>query len=72
MNIHDATETAYRNGYVKGKEDAATEIFEKLYEILRQHTEGGYYLNGCWFPTRFDLYTEDAIAELKKKYTGEK
>ena len=30
MNIHDATEQAYKNGYAQGKADAAREIFEEL------------------------------------------
>lgn len=51
------------------KADVAREIFEEIEEVFRQHTEGGYYLNGAWFPERLDLYTGDAIAELKKKYT---
>ena len=49
--------------------EVAREIFEEIEEVFRQHTEGGYYLNGAWFPERLDLYTGDAIAELKKKYT---
>jgi hypothetical protein len=44
------------------------EIFEEIEELFRQHKEGGYYLNGAWFPERLDLYTEDAFEELKKKY----
>ena len=49
--------------------EVAREIFEEIEELFRQHKEGGYYLNGAWFPERLDLYTEDAFAELKKKYT---
>ena len=57
----------------KAKAEAAVEIFEEIEELFRQHKEGGYYLNGAWFPERLDLYTEDAFEELKKKYTeGEK
>ena len=52
------------------REKVAREIFKEIEEVFRQHTEGGYYLNGAWFPERFDLYTGDAIAELKKKYIG--
>ena len=51
------------------KAEVAREIFEEIEEVFRQHTEGGYYLNGAWFHERLDLYTGDAIAELKKKYT---
>lgn len=52
----------------EAKAKLSREIFKEIEEILRQHTEGGYYLNGAWFPERLDLYTGDAIAELKKKY----
>jgi flagellar biosynthesis/type III secretory pathway protein FliH len=34
MNIHDATETAYQNGYQKGRADAAKEIFEEIKRSL--------------------------------------
>lgn len=54
----------------EAREKVAKEIFAEIEEVFRQHTEGGYYLNGTWFPERFDLYTGDAIAELKKKYIG--
>ena len=30
MNIHDATEQAYKNGYAHGRADASREIFEDL------------------------------------------
>jgi hypothetical protein len=48
--------------------EVAREIFEEIEELFRQHKEGGYYLNGAWFPERLDLYTEDAFEELKNKY----
>jgi hypothetical protein len=51
------------------KREVAREIFAEIEEVFRQHTEGGYYLNGAWFPERLDLYTGNAIVELKKKYT---
>lgn len=53
---------------VAPKSEVAREIFAEIEEVFRLHTEGGYYLNGAWFPERLDLYTGDAIAELKKKY----
>ena len=31
MNIYDATEQAYKNGYAKGYEDGKREVLEKLY-----------------------------------------
>ena len=58
---------------VAPRAEVAREIFEEIERIFDQHTEGGYYLNGVWFPKRLDLDTREAIAELKKKYTeGEK
>jgi hypothetical protein len=54
---------------VAPRAEVAREIFEEIEELFRQHKEGGYYLNGAWFPERLDLYTEDAFEELKKKYT---
>lgn len=52
----------------EAKTEVVREIFEEIEELFRQHKEGGYYLNGAWFPERLDLYTEDAFEELKKKY----
>lgn len=54
---------------VAPRSEVAREIFEEIEELFRQHKEGGYYLNGAWYPERLDLYTEDAFEELKKKYT---
>lgn len=34
MNIHDATETAYKNGYKQGKVDGAREIIKSADEII--------------------------------------
>lgn len=53
---------------VAPKNEIAKKIFKAIEEVLRAHTEGGYYLNGAWFPERLDVYTKDAIAKLKKKY----
>ena len=55
-------------GYRKST-DVAREIFEEIEEIFRQHTDGGYYLNNAWIPEYLNPYTQDAVAELKKKYT---
>ena len=57
MNIHDATETAYRNGYEKAKQEVAKEIFEEIERETKNHGIS---------------YTQRKIAELKKKYTGGK
>ena len=56
MNIHDATEAAYKNGYANGKADAAREIFE---EIKREIKHRGI------------CYARRKIAELEKKYVKE-
>lgn len=53
MNIHDATETAYKNGYEQGKADVAREIFEEIEDVINNI---GY----------FDELDFEA---LKKKYT---
>lgn len=50
--------------------EEVAKIFAEIEKIFCQHRVDGYYLNGVWFPERLDLYTGDAIAELKKKYTG--
>jgi hypothetical protein len=58
---------------VAPRTEVAREIFEEIEELFRQHKEGGYYLNGAWYPERLDLYMEDAFEELKNKYAeGEK
>ena len=67
-NVADALRN-YQDGYAHIKAEVAREIFEEIEELFRCHKEGGYYLNGAWYPERLDLYTEDAFAELKKKYT---
>ena len=67
----DCINETYNDGFGEGYKECAREIFEEIEEIFRLHTEGGYYLNGAWFPERLDLDTGDAIAELKKKYEAE-
>lgn len=57
---HDATEVAYKNGYEKGKADAAKEIFAEIEDYML-----GIQVNG--FPAL--VINPDAFAELKKKYT---
>lgn len=54
MNEYEATEQAYRNGYAKGKEDAAREIFGEIERETKNH--------GI-------TYTQRKISEIKKKYT---
>lgn len=64
MNIYDATEIAYRNGYEQGKADATREIFEEIENAHEEcihidpSTNIGYLLQ-----TKF----EHKLAELKKK-----
>ena len=57
MNEHDATETAFKNGYKK----AAREIFEEMEK---------YFVTGTTMDRRVIHYIGVAtFAELKKKYT---
>ena len=62
MNEHDAFEQAYKNGYEKGKADAAAEIFA---EIEKCRVIGGRAI----FGGQITCYLKDDIAELKKKFT---
>ena len=54
MDVNEATEIAYKNGYEKGKADAAREIFAEIESEIKNH-------GIC--------YARRKIAELKKKYT---
>lgn len=61
MNEYEATERAYRNGYAKGREDAAREIAEEIkLEFYRE------------FDEIIPSIMEDKIDEIVKKYTGGK
>ena len=62
MNIHDATEQAYLNGYAKGREDAAREIFGVL-ECIFSGIRKIEYAN----PTLGYMFS--TIDYLEKKYT---
>jgi hypothetical protein len=59
MNKHDATESAYNNGYEKGKADSAREIFEEINKIKKQYADGDIDGNTLYVY----LYT------IEKKYT---
>ena len=59
MNIHDATEQAYQNGYQKGNADAAREIFNEIDKITYKH------LNDKEYSTGEMIYDLD---NLKNKY----
>lgn len=54
MNEHDATEQAYRNGYVRGREDAAREIFADFGKLRCTNDED--YAEYCALKKK---YTED-------------
>ena len=62
MDIHTATEVAYKNGYAKGfadgKTEVAREIFEDIEVILERLLNDPFYSNGDF---AYDL------VELKKK-----
>jgi hypothetical protein len=62
MNEYDATELAFKNGYEKGKQEVAREIFAEIAEIADQLMNTPYYSIG-------DAIHD--IAELNKKYTEE-
>ena len=59
MKDHDITEQAFKNGYVKGKQEGAKEILMEIYDLSKH--------------SRKDMrIAYSAFAELKKKYIGEK
>ena len=65
MNEYDATEIAYKNGYEKGKQEVAREIFEEIANMMvLQH---GFNEKQIFAHIDFEL-----LKELKKKYTEEK
>lgn len=59
MKVHEATEQAYKNGYDKGRKEAANEIFA---EIEKCRVVGSYGVCG---------FLIHDILVLKKKFTGE-
>lgn len=64
MDIHTATEVAYKNGYAKGfadgKTEVAREIFEEIEKLILR------YYNDEWY-TVPDMWCD--VEMLKKKYT---
>lgn len=60
MNIHDATEEAYKKGY----KDAVEEIFEEINKNYADFLFDGY--------RNLVVLTEKDWEELKKKYMEEK
>jgi hypothetical protein len=63
MNEHDATELAFKNGYEKGKQEVAREIFE---EIERSTIDIKFE------QVAFSAIRSTKLDILKQKYTGEK
>jgi hypothetical protein len=60
MNIHDATEIAYKNGYEKGKSNSAEEIFRDIERLMLPRA----------LDNRKVLVIDEVDFEhLKKKYT---
>ena len=70
MKDYDATEQAFKNGYEKGKQEVAREILQEIKPLIPKNTNGDYE----GFPTCFYVINEieERIAELEKKYIGEK
>lgn len=64
MDIHKATETAYKNGYAKGyadgKNEAVTTILADIEQLMLDGEIGGKYPAKVINPKKF--------ADLKKKY----
>lgn len=44
MNIYDATEIAYKNGYRKGVEDTVREMVQRLKDRMHTNVYGEYFL----------------------------
>ena len=72
MNIYDATEIAFKNGYEQGRKDTASEIFAEVDKIInddrinRRLAERGLsVIRKIGEPN-----LEQQLAELKKKYMG--
>lgn len=72
MNIHDATELAYKNGYEKGLADGKREVIKELADEITSHStsEGSdnvYFGVGYWSAINKVLL---ALVKLKRKYGG--
>ena len=64
MKDYDATEQAFKNGYEKGKQEVAREIFEEFDKLIITLEIGD---NEKASVLDYNKYTE-----LEKKYIGEK
>ena len=63
MNIHDATETAYRNGYEKGKAEATREKQALLHQIKREIHEKAVRPHSAGIDAYVSLKVFDAILQ---------
>ena len=82
MNEHDATEIAFKNGYKKGKQEVAREIFEEMegymqpledwFLIMKQQNQdcSEEYWSGKL--SAFKQIRGFIDVNLKKKYTEDK
>lgn len=62
MNVYDATECAYKNGYKQGKADAARDIFVDIKQNSQLHFHGAQNIV---------IMTETDFEAIKNKYLGE-
>ena len=65
MNIHDATEVAYKNGYADGKKEVARVILSDLKKAVHNNA---IYTNSQDIPNYVQLKVFDAILQ---KYLNE-
>ena len=75
MDIHSATEIAYRNGYEKGKSEgkASKEIRDVLYSLKRDVHENAVYPYSQEISSYITLKVFDAtLQNYIKKYAGDK
>ena len=81
MNIHDATEAAYKNGYAKGFADGKAEVARGIFEEIDEKIASmKYNANTPRKTVKVEELKEQVdwvlhtvipqtLAELKKKYT---
>ena len=70
MDIHTATEVAYKNGYAKGFEDGKAEAIREIFEEIDNLTFSfGYGVRSDHTVARTRSIDDDLFAELKKKRT---
>ena len=70
MNIYDATEIAYKNGYAKGFEDDKAEAIREIFEEIEKLTFSfGYGVRSDHTLAHTRSIDDDLLAERKKKYT---